>query len=246
MQGRLNIAPHSLLSVYEPSRLPSVGHSSRILAEAGWRVLFVGTGALGANALSFQPHPRIEVRKMAFCRPGWRQKLHYLAYCFWVLWVTVTWRPSWIYASDPLASPVALLLGLIPGLRLLYHEHDSPKRSATRAPFEVLVRWTRRSIARRAEVCVLPNATRLSRFQAELGPVRSAACVWNCPGIHEAEALPRPAMPTATPIRVLYHGSIVPERLSPAALDALTLLDDRVKLRVIGYETAGSRGYIDE
>ena len=44
----------------------------------------------------------------------------------------------------------------------------------------------------------------------------------------------------------MYQGSIVPARLPLAVVGALTQLPDCVKLRVIGYETAGSRGYIEQ
>jgi len=55
---------------------------------------------------------------------------------------------------------------------------------------------------------------------------------------------PRP--PASGNIWVLYHGSIVRERIPPSVVEALTLLPDRVRLRVAGYETAGSTGYIAE
>ena len=62
-----------------PAAYPSLEHSSRVLARDGWEVLFLGTGALGADALRFPPHDRIRVRQMPFCPAGWRQKLH----CVW-------------------------------------------------------------------------------------------------------------------------------------------------------------------
>src|ERR1035437_9671550 len=103
-----------------PGGYPPLEHSSRILADSGWSVLFLGTGALGADSLQFPAHPNITVRRMPFCRAGWRQKFHYLGYCLWVLWVTLMmWRHRWIYASDPLACPAALILSCIPGLKLI-------------------------------------------------------------------------------------------------------------------------------
>src|ERR1700691_6128491 len=108
-----------------PAGYPPLEHSSRILADAGWQVLFLGTGALGAAALRFPPHPNICVRDLNFCPAGWRQKLHYLLFCLWVLGWAMIWRPRWIYASDHLICPVALALTALPGPRVLYHEHDS-------------------------------------------------------------------------------------------------------------------------
>src|SRR5207302_2869490 len=102
---------------------PPLEHSSHVLAEAGWRVLFLGTGALGADALRFPAHHNIQVKQLPYCAPGFRQKLHYLFYCGWVMAHIVAFRPKWIYASDPLSAPLALALGLVPGLPVIYHEH---------------------------------------------------------------------------------------------------------------------------
>ena len=227
-----------------PAGYPPLQHSSRILADAGWSVLFLGTGAAGADVLAFPAHTSITVRRIDFCRPGWRQKLHYLRFCLWVLWTTLTWRPQWIYASDPLSCPVALLLTFIPGLHVVYHEHDSPQSATTGDGFTAFLGRARRALARRAEICVLPNQVRLDRFRSGLGPVRNALCVWNCPALAEVASSPRQT--ASNPVWLLYHGSIVPDRLPASVIHALALLPDSVGLRVAGYETAGSRGYVAE
>lgn len=69
-------------------------------------------------------------------------------------------------------------------------------------------------------------------------------CVWNCPS--RSEALPQRPVATDSPdIYLLYHGSIVPERLPLTILDAMAILPSSIKLRIIGYETAGSKGYVE-
>jgi len=223
-----------------PAGYPPLEHSARILADEGWQVLFLGTHALGAAALRFPPDPSIRVRYINFYPAGWRQKLHCLYFCLWVLGWAIVWRPSWIYASDPLACPVALVLSVAPWLRVLYHEHDSPS-GPTHGRFQRLVTWARRQLARRAECCVLPNESRLQRFKVETGTRQEALCVWNCPSGQEVA-------PARAPVNgdfwLLYHGSIVPDRLPLAVIDALSELPDRVKLRLIGYETVGSGGYV--
>src|SRR5438477_1167983 len=108
-----------------PAGYPPLEHSSRILADRGWRVLFLGTGALGAGNLEFPPHVNIEVRRWKFRKPGLGQKLHFLAFNHWVVMTAILLRPKWIYASDPFVCPVGLLLKRL-GFRVLYHEHDSP------------------------------------------------------------------------------------------------------------------------
>src|SRR5438270_2313182 len=74
-----------------PAAYPPLEHSSHILADAGWDVIFLGTGALGANSLRFRPHDRIQVRQLPFCPAGWRQKLHYLWFAMWVVAWVVCW-----------------------------------------------------------------------------------------------------------------------------------------------------------
>src|SRR5438552_3463857 len=63
-----------------PAAYPPLEHSSRILADAGWDVMFLGTGALGADRLEFRPHRRIRVRRMPFVPGGWRQKVRYVGF----------------------------------------------------------------------------------------------------------------------------------------------------------------------
>jgi glycosyltransferase involved in cell wall biosynthesis len=225
-----------------PGAYPPLQHSTRILAESGWDVLVLGNGAAGADNLDFPVHGNITVRRMPFCHPGLLQKLHFLSFCAWIFLTALFWRPKWVYASDPLSCPAALIVSLIPGVRLLYHEHDSPQRGPNAGAFDALIARVRGLVARKAALCVLPNAARLQRFQSELGPLRAVSCVWNCPGLYET-AIPYRELPQ-TPLWVLYHGSIVPDRLPLAVAGALALLPDIVRLRVVGYETIGSRGHI--
>src|SRR5438046_1351214 len=98
-----------------PAAYPPLEHSSRILVRNGWHVLFLGIEVPEAHALCFPQHERIMVRQMSSCPPGWRQKLHCLQFCLWVLGWTLRWRPQWVYASDSLSCPVALLLHFLPG-----------------------------------------------------------------------------------------------------------------------------------
>lgn len=226
-----------------PGGYPPLEHSSRILAKAGWQVLFLGTGARGSHAVRFPPYPNIQVQQMTFCPPGWRQKLHYGQYCLWVLVWVARWRPQWIYASDLMATPLAWLLSYWPGLKVLYHEHDAPN--------EVRPSWfirifllTRRLAAGRIQICVAPNAVRLRRLVETLPIKGRALCVWNCPAVEEVAA--RREFEEAAEVWLLYCGSIVPSRLPSTVLDALALLPERFKLRIIGYETVGHPNYVGE
>ncbi len=254
------------LQYTNPAAYPSLEHSSRILACAGWEVLFLGTGSFGAGALEFPPHARITVRRMPFLPGGWRQKLHYVRFALWIFVSALRWRPWWVYASDPLSAPVALLLSFLLRLRVIYHEHDSPPSNDPTTnnlltPFMRLVLACRRLLARRAELCVLPNEQRARRFAAESAsqslmtndPITNnlmpnnrtpkVLCVWNCPALEEV-VHPR-AEHRNDSVYLWYHGSIVPSQLPPAVIDALTGLPESLTLRVAGYETIGHIGYVE-
>jgi glycosyltransferase involved in cell wall biosynthesis len=58
------------------------------------------------------------------------------------------------------------------------------------------------------------------------------------------ETIRSPAPAPDGVLRILYHGSIVPAQLPPTVLEALALLPSAVKLRIVGYETIGHRGYV--
>ena len=121
------------LQYTNPAGYPPLEHSSRFLADAGWCVRFLGTCAQGgANRMQFPPHTNIEVRLWPYYRPGIWQKLHYFAFGLWTFWTALAWRPRWLYASDQLSCPIALVLSFIPGLCVLYHEHDSPSTEMTK------------------------------------------------------------------------------------------------------------------
>ena len=226
-----------------PAGYPPLEHSSRILADAGWSVRFLGTHGAGVEALEFPVHPRIDVLRIPLAEPGWKQKLHYLYYCLWVLWHVAFWRPTWIYASDPLSAPIALLLTFAPWTKVLYHEHDSPSPSYSGSTFIKICLVARRRLARQAALCVLPNETRAEQFRRSVGGACDVQTVWNCPRVDEVTERREVHHGRLT---VLYHGSIVPIRLPRTVIHALALLPDSVELVVVGYETVGALGYVQE
>ncbi len=228
-----------------PAAYPPLEHSARILARRGWAVRILGTGAFGADRLRFRPHPGITVDRLPYCPGGWSQKLHYLRYAAWVGRAVASWRPHWLYVSDPLACPIAVALRAASRARVVYHEHDSPPplpAGSARGFTRVVVR-ARRRLARRAVACVLPNEARAARFRAETGTRADVVTVWNCAALDEV--VPDPRAPAEGALWLLYHGSLTPARLPLTVIDALALTPPAVHLRVIGYETVGHRGYLE-
>jgi len=225
-----------------PAAYPPIQHSAHMLADAGFDIRFVGIRRR-TDTLRSTPHPRIQVSLIPFEPAGWRQKVHYVRFALWVLGCVLRWRPTWIYASDPLSAPAVWLISFLPGIRVVYHEHDSPALDASPGSLiQRVVMRSRRALARRSELCILPNAQRAAVFSAHVGR-SDVLTVWNCP--MPDEVVETRAQSSAS-MRVLYHGSIVPSRLPATVIEALAELPDAVSLDVVGYETVGHTGYVDE
>jgi len=232
------------LQYTNPAHYPPLEHSSRILANAGWKVLFLGTGAYGGDTIRFPKHPNIRMEKLLFCNAGWQQKFHFLWFCLWVIGWVLYWCPNWIYASDHFSCPAGLLLSFFPKIKIIYHEHDSPKKINGISRWIQCILWTRKKLAQRAYLCILPNEKRLENFRLETKTSRPVFCVWNTPSQEEisSECLER----RDNKLWVLYHGSIVPSRFPVTIIEAIATLPNRVNLRIIGYGTVGHQGYVNQ
>jgi glycosyltransferase involved in cell wall biosynthesis len=96
--------------------------------------------------------------------------------------------------------------------------------------------------ARRAELVIFPNEGRARIAQGELGfSADRLRIVWNMP--RRAELPPLDSHDEA-PLIVYYHGSIGPDRLPPAVVEAVRRSCGRACLRVAGYEAPGAAGYV--
>ena len=240
------MSPHTViyLQYTNPAAYPPIQHSAGILAEAGWQVVVLGVTIPGIARLEFPAQPGIEVRLMEAAPPGgWRQKLHYLRFCAWAVGWILRRQAAWVYASDALAAPLALVASYAPGVRVVYHEHDSPQR-ATAARFMRAIVGIRRRLLQSAAMVVAPNAERGRVIAEDAGAPIRLACVWNCPRKTEVAVTAR--RDSVRESWIMYHGSIVPARVPLALIQALTLVNPCVKLRIIGYETAGHVGYVRE
>ncbi|MBV9544656.1 MAG: glycosyltransferase [Chloroflexi bacterium] len=223
-----------------PAAYPPLENSATLLSERGWQVLFLGASVTGAEGLRFPGELAAATRLL----PSWTRHapgpVRYVAYMVWVLTWVVRWRPDWVYASDLLACPPALLLSLLTRSRIVYHEHDAPAAAeVTRRGRAMLA--LRRWLARRADVRVLPNEARMRHFRQHVVDVQPTFAVWNCP--RRADVAAARAGADGGRLRLLYQGSLVPARLPLTVLEALTLVPSSVELVVVGYETGGHRGY---
>jgi glycosyltransferase involved in cell wall biosynthesis len=102
--------------------------------------------------------------------------------------------------------------------------------------------WSRRQLARKARLCIIPSEERAKAFEAEMNNALKVACVWNCPSL--CEASPDTGATKGSELTIWYHGSVVPPKLPDTIVKALALVPAYVKLKFAGYETIGYQGYL--
>lgn len=222
----------------DPAAYPPLEHSAHILADAGWDVQFVAIEPYGARGLQLRHHERISVARIGRRSGGTAGLVKYAAFGARTARIAQRFQPDWIYASDALSAPAAMLVRQLTGARIVYHEHDVPAR-ANRTTQAWVMRARARLIAG-ADMLVVPSEGR----RASLGSAgQRARVVWNCPMTNEVA---RAAPAAREDITLIYAGSISPDRLPASFVRALGLLPRNVRLRVVGYQTVGAPRYIDE
>jgi glycosyltransferase involved in cell wall biosynthesis len=221
----------------EPAIYPPLIHASMLMAEAGWNVTFLSAPFDGC-LLELSHHPRI-ARQAIPTRPSHvMRKTAYARYAAAAARLALRLQPDVVYASDPLGAGPGLLAARLARSRLVYHEHDSPAPGSLRPS---LAR-ARASAARGAELVILPNEARARIAQAELGfSADRLRIIWNMP--RRAE-VPRLDSQPEAPLVLYYHGSITPDRLPLAVVEAVRRLRGQAHLRIVGYEAPGAPGYI--
>jgi glycosyltransferase involved in cell wall biosynthesis len=232
----------------DPAAYPPVEHSSLLLAKRGWEVVLLGASRRANRGLALPAHERRCVKTIRFVDAGWRQKLQYVAFFFWVLYWTRRRQPQWVYLSDPLSCPIMWWVRRFTGVQILYHEHDSPNSDQVHTWFMRQVLLYRKRIAREAELCVLPQQARLREFVKTTGRKRPTFCVWNCPRLDEIadwNSGQEHHQPDQK-LTIYYHGSITPARLPFQLIIAASRFEGAVRVRVAGRETLGSIGYMAE
>jgi glycosyltransferase involved in cell wall biosynthesis len=222
-----------------PAAYPPVEHAVHLLAEAGCDVALVGIRRAG-DPLELACAGRVTADLLDAPATGWRQKAHYARFTARVLRWARRWRPDWLYVSDPLATPAALLAARACAAQVAYQEHDAPEPASSASREMRAVLRARAALARRAAVCIAPSAGRARRLGDDTG-ARSVEIVWNCP--RRCDVADARTAPPRAGLRLLYHGSIVPARLPMTLLDALAGIDGAT-LGLAGYGTAGYPDYL--
>ncbi len=221
----------------DPAAYPPLIHAGTLMAERGHRVRFLSSPIVG-RAMRMPDVPGLEVDSLPERPTHVMSPAHYARYLAAAMRAAHAFRPDIVYASDPLGALPGLVAARMSAAPVVYHEHDSPdsERRLHRA-----VRLARRAALRRARLVVFPNEGRAREVAAEV-PFTAARLrtVWNLP--RRSEVSPPAARRTGSLV-LYYHGSITPDRLPRTVLDAVLRFPD-VRLRVVGYETAGGQGHV--
>ena len=228
-----------------PAAYPPIEYSSQILAEAGFQICLLGVKSFGSESMCLPDFPNIRVEVLPYTPPGWRQKLAFLKFLARSLATARTWKPDWIYVSDVMAAPSGLLLSRLFGCKVIYHEHDSPVTTTQTSLFIRLILAARGALARRAEFIVIPQEQRIEIFRSAMKTPRPMIRVLNCPRktttLHQALVQRAPD----EALSVYFHGSINLDRVPLTLIAAAARIDIPVRIRIVGYETIGSKGTCD-
>jgi glycosyltransferase involved in cell wall biosynthesis len=224
---------------------PPLEYSARILAAHGWKCHFFSVASIYTKSFRFPDVTGIEVDNLPAAPRGWRMKLHYLRYMVEAWRRARRMKADWVYVSDALATPIGWILTLS-GYQVVYHEHDSPGGISPNTFFERVVSWFRKALAQRADLIVFPQEERLRMFKESTQTRRPSRLVWNCPLREDVPADPRILRKEYEPLRIYFHGSINLHRVPLTLIEAAARCDFPVTLRIVGYETSGSQGVMEQ
>lgn len=225
------------LQYFDPAAYPPLDRSASQFLERGCTVRFLGVRSQGEDAeMRLSAHPRLTERLISKATT----KATIGAYFAAAVEELVRFRPDVVYCSQERVYPIGLAASFLPHVKTVLHEHDTPWLDAGRKR-SLLVK-ARAAFARRATLCVIPQTERAIRFAAETG-ARRVAVAYNTPALSEIG--PPPPLRTGPGLVLWHHGSIGPRRLPASLIHALAKTPDDVVLRVAGYETISTRGYVD-
>jgi glycosyltransferase involved in cell wall biosynthesis len=223
------------LQATEAGGYPPILHASSLFASVGAKVVILNAPVAGYD-LTVPFVAGVNVRNIARRPSHMMSKFSYLRYVCAAAQLAATFRPTVVYASDPMGAGPGLLAARLANATLVYHEHDTPKPGT----LHPRIAHFRKAAAQKAPFVIFPNTERARLAQAELGfRDDQLRIVWNVPRRSELPELSAPHSPQAT---VLYHGSLTPERLPESVIAAIA--ECGMRLRLIGYEVQGAKGYL--
>ena len=222
------------LQYTNPSGYPPLINGVRTLTGNGWHILLIGVEHEGTVGLRFPPLAGTELKLLR--RSHLPSRVHYLLFLCWAVFRGLLYKPAWLYSSDALSAPAAMILRSLSRAKIVYHEHDTPAHADSSAMR--LVMKQRERLILTADMLIVPTKERLAPSGTD-GPGKLHV-VWNCPSV--TEVITQPVEERGRLLHLWYHGSLGPDLLPEALLTAVAQLEG-VTLTVVGYETVGTRGY---
>lgn len=212
-------------------------NAATLFADRGWDVTTLTAPVAGFDIV--QPiDPRIRVRSIRARKSHRLRADDYGRYLLSSAVLALRKRPDVIYASDMASAGPGLLAQRLSGAKLVYHEHDNPSPGRAHSYLQRM----RETMLRKASRLVFPNAQRAENVVIELGLQPQRVMVaWNVPRRAELPAIRQSA---DGPLGLYFHGSITPDRLPLALVDAIRPFGGQVELRIAGYEAPGASGYL--
>ena len=216
-----------------PEQYPPLEHGSNIFVKNGWQCTFLGRCSELQGQIAFKP---LVGRRVVFL-PRWTRRLsakfEFAVYFLWVSIKVMVLKPDLIYLSDALATPIGVLLERL-GYPIVYHEHDTPDGRQHGG-----LRRLRKKLFRRALVSVVPNSRRIASEKLEPADL---VVVRNFPSVEEIKTI-QPAHHEH--LVICYFGTMVPSRLPVSFFDHLAESDQRIDVKLMGYDTIENRGYVE-
>lgn len=224
------------VQITEAGGYPPIIHAAHLMASAGWDVVILNAPVLD-HRLEMPRHPQIRMANIRQRSSHQLRTRDYFRYILAAGRLALTFRPDVVYASDPFAAGPALTAAKISKADLVYHEHDTPNPGVLNPQIAKL----RGKAARTAKLVIFPNQNRAKIAQTELGfRDEQLRIVWNVP--RRAE-LPVRDVSVDGPIVLHYHGNISPQLLPENLVEAMAGCPHDFRLRIMGYESPGARGY---
>src|ERR1051325_123276 len=116
----------------EAGGYPPIIHASSLFASAGAQVAVLNAPVSNYD-LAFPILPGVRIHEIAPRTSHVMPKSTYLRYAWTAARLAATFRPTVVYASDPMGAAPGLLAARIANASLVYHEHDTPKPGALNA-----------------------------------------------------------------------------------------------------------------
>lgn len=227
------------LQVTDPAAYPPIINAASLFSAAGWRPVFLSSPTRNGT-MTLPDLPGMRVVTLPKRRTSDVSKLDFALYSAAAAKIAFFERPNLIYASDSLAAIPAIAARVCSDAKLIYHEHDSSTNSLNE---KKLIARARRYAITKANRVIFPNFDRAKQSLSgiDVDP-KKLEIVWNLPRKSEVVSIKRTSM---NPLSLHYHGTITPERIPEAAIQAAASLEGRVQVNIVGYETSSGRGYLN-